>query len=217
LRSKNVDKFNHDPWADDYDADVLNEADPIRAGYEALLSWIAEQVPAQAGYQVADLGAGTGNLTVRLPTTAQIVIVDTSVKMMEIARGKLVDHTVTWIDDDILSWLTGNVTPQDAFVSSYALHHLTSSEKMTALQAMARHLKPGGQITIGDLMFRNAGARDYTLKGYQTSGQTELVTDIEDEFFWDIDADCRVLEDAGLDVEVRQFSDLTWGFVARSA
>ena len=34
--------FNHDGGAHGYDEDVLNEQDPIRAGYEATLEWVAE-------------------------------------------------------------------------------------------------------------------------------------------------------------------------------
>lgn len=47
MRSSHADYFNHDEDAADYDKDVRNERDPIRRGYEEVLSWVTE---------VADVG-----------------------------------------------------------------------------------------------------------------------------------------------------------------
>ena len=216
MKSKHVETFNHDPWAEGYDADVLNEADPIRAGYEALLTWVAQYVPEKEKLRVADLGSGTGNLTVRLPTTARITAVDTSVKMMNIAQTKLVRHSVSYVEEDILAWLTAGNDPFDAFVSTYALHHLTTDEKVTALEAMTARLNPGGSIAIGDLMFASTRDREAILAQFTESGQSELVEDIIDEFFWDLEEDCRLLKAGGGTFTHRRFSTLSHGFVYSS-
>jgi hypothetical protein len=47
MRSKHVDKFNHDQDAPGYDQDILNEAHPIRAGYGELLDWVAAALAIQ--------------------------------------------------------------------------------------------------------------------------------------------------------------------------
>ena len=40
------------------------------------------------------------------------------------------------------------------------------------------------------------------------------VQDISEEFFWDLETDRRSLRDAGFDVEVTRFSELSWGVAA---
>lgn len=42
IRSEHADVYNHNPWAADYDDDVRDEQNPIRAGYDACLTWVAE-------------------------------------------------------------------------------------------------------------------------------------------------------------------------------
>ena len=179
------------------------------------MTWVAGQVPDREGQTIVDLGAGTGNLTGKLPVSASVIAVDTSARMFKIARQKLKGRQVTYIEDDILAFLTGRLEPCDAIVSTYALHHLTSEEKAMALRAMAGQLRPGGSIVIGDLMFQNAAARGAALEHYRSSGQSDLAQDIEDEFFWDLEVDQQTLRDAGFALETRQFSDLSRGLCAR--
>ena len=100
MRSQNVDRFNHDEDAADYDRDVLNESDPIRAGYDALLGWIAAQLP--PGAEVVDLGSGTGNLAARIERPARLVCVDVSEKMTAIAREKLAGLPCEFVRADLL-------------------------------------------------------------------------------------------------------------------
>jgi hypothetical protein len=54
MRSKYADYFNHDADAAGYDQDVQNERDPIRAGYRAVLRWVADKVKPHS--RVPDLG-----------------------------------------------------------------------------------------------------------------------------------------------------------------
>jgi putative AdoMet-dependent methyltransferase len=216
MRSKHVEDFNHDPWAGGYDADVWNEGNPIRTGYESLLAWVAGQVPEGKGVSVVDLGVGTGNLTVLLPDDTRITAVDTSAEMIKLARKKLATRAVTFVQEDILAYVTSNPEPVDAIVSTYALHHLTAAEKKHAMEAMTNKIRTGGCIVIGDLMFESAEGRAEILKAYVAADKKELVTDIEDEFFWNLEIDNKVLTDAGFNIQPRRFSELSWGFVANA-
>ena len=89
IKSQHGDYFNHDDQADGYDADVLDEGNPIRAGYREVLSWVPEISAVAKGESVLDLGCGTGNLSLLLPPFGRLVCVDISEKMLERARQKL--------------------------------------------------------------------------------------------------------------------------------
>ena len=62
MRSRHADRFSHDEEAAGYDRDVLDEADPIRTGYDALLDWVAKSAEPAPESRVLELGSGTGNL-----------------------------------------------------------------------------------------------------------------------------------------------------------
>jgi ubiquinone/menaquinone biosynthesis C-methylase UbiE len=89
MRSQHVDEFNHDPWADNYDRNVRNEADPIRAGYAETLAWTVAQAAITPSDVVVDLGAGTGNTSALIPAAGKVVCVDISPKMTAQAQPKL--------------------------------------------------------------------------------------------------------------------------------
>jgi putative AdoMet-dependent methyltransferase len=214
MRSQYVDEFNHDDWAAGYDKDVQNETNPIRAGYGDLLGWVAKRINESAARTVVDLGSGTGNLISLISEPVAIIAVDTSSKMHEVARAKLLGRSIEYVKDDILAFVTEKLEPCNAITSTYALHHLTPEEKQICLKAMASKLNPGGQIVIGDLMFENEASMNEVVETFVERGQTHIVRDIQDEFFWDIERDCNVLTACGLTVSTEQFSDLSWVFVA---
>jgi putative AdoMet-dependent methyltransferase len=237
-RSEHVDRFNHDEDADEYDSDVQNAADPIRAGYDQLLDWVRNEVSAsqQQGRTVLELGSGTGNLTLRLLAAGgvdRIVCVDVSTRMTELAAAKLAhefedaEASVQFLLCDVLEALDGEKlaesgapTAFDAIVSTYTLHHLTRDEKARLFRAAAARLRTGGQLVVGDLAFESAGERARFLDRCRASGseeQAELALVIEDEFFWILEEDMPALESAGFEVVARRFSDLSWGIAATLA
>ncbi|MDY0404059.1 class I SAM-dependent methyltransferase [Virgibacillus sp. 179-BFC.A HS] len=71
----------------------------------------------------------------------------------------------------------------DAIVSSYALHHLTDSDKLLALAEMDRTLKIDGQICIADLMFANENRRSHVINHFRDTGNHEAIDAIEDEYY----------------------------------
>jgi putative AdoMet-dependent methyltransferase len=213
MRSRFADTFNHDADAPDYDADVADEADPVRAGYSALLSWVARTAGIEATHRVLELGAGTGNLTALLTSAHRIVAVDISREMLGLAQQKVIG-TVTWVHDDLLAFFDTPTTPFERVVSSYAVHHLVAEEKRELFARVRNCLSAGGRAVFGDLMFESAQARDQARRRYRDAGWIEVADAIDEEFFWLIDESVSELERLGFTVTTHRFSDLSWGICA---
>lgn len=214
MKSKFSDVFNHDEIAAGYDADVSNESHPIRAGYDAVLTWVSEKSAHTDGV-ILDLGAGTGNLSLRLKNFKRLVCVDISEKMLAIARRKLAHFdNVEFVQADLLEYFE-DAPVFDAIVSTYTIHHLTEDEKPILIERIYHSLRPGGVAVFGDLMFAHAAARQELIEKYQQEGMLGLVADFEDEFFWFVDQADDSLTTLGFEIEVKQFSDLSWGIAAR--
>ena len=64
-------------------------------------------------------------------------------------------------------------------------------------------------------MFKNEAEKNKIFDNYRQNNFSQLVDEINEEFFWDIDRATRVLERLGFSVEVEQFSTLSWGLIAR--
>ncbi len=215
MRSSNVDRFNHDEDAADYDLDVRNASDPIRAGYEELLRWVVERSAIGEDATVLELGSGTGNLTARLPVARRIVCVDISSAMTQIARAKLLHRSeIEWLRGDLLEIFERPLGRFDRVVSTYALHHLTDAEKSLFFEKIREVLVSGGRAVFGDLAFESAGARAALVERWRSQGETELVETIEDEYFWSLESARSVLEGLGFEVSTRRFSELSWGVLA---
>ena len=216
MRSQHADYFNHDDDAPGYDADVQNEDDPIRAGYAALLAWIAEHAVTQKPDHIVELGTGTGNLTAQLAGYSRLYAVDVSGEMLKLARQKLAeqDADIQYVQMDLLEFYD-SAPAADAVVSAYTIHHLTEAEKVILFDKIYRTLRPGGVAIFGDLMFENAGAQTEILQGYTQSGRAELAEDIQDEFFWNLETCQSALVKLGFVLERRRFSELSWGVLCR--
>jgi putative AdoMet-dependent methyltransferase len=220
-------QFNHDPWAAAYDADVREEANPIRAGYAETLAWTVDRARIGPNSTVLDLGCGTGNTSALIREAAQIVCVDLSENMMQIGRDKLAHlRNVTFVRDDLLAYCAADGPAFDAVISTYAVHHLTDDEKAQLFASVANRLSPGGRAVFGDLMFANAAARAQVRAQYAALSESpsagaadviaEVIEAIDEEFFWLVDRAVADLAATGLVVEeYRQFSELSWGICAR--
>ncbi len=216
IQSQHVDFFNHDPWAAGYDENVRNETDPIRTGYTAVLDWVVEQAQIGAADIVVDLGMGTGNTAQRIAAAKKIIGVDISANMLALAKPKLMHlSNLTFVQADLLAFFNQIDLRFDALVSTYAIHHLTADEKGLLFQQIARNLAPGRRAAFGDLMFANATARDQLTQEYAARGDHAMVTTFSEEFFWLVDDACTQLQQAGFAlIDVKQFSQLSWGICA---
>ena len=213
MTSRHRERFDHDPEASAYDNDVANEAHAIRAGYAALLDWVAERAEVDGAVDVLDLGAGTGNLTARLAAARTLVAVDTSARMLALARPKCGER-VAIVQDDLLGYFA---RPRrfDRVVSTYAIHHLEDDEKRGLFAAIRSTLTSGGIAVFGDLMFESASARDESRRAFAARGEQDVVDAIDEEFFWLLDDAVPALLSCGFRVETRRFSELSWGVCCR--
>ena len=216
MRSVHGPVFNHDDHATDYDADVRNEKDPIRAAYHDVLAWVISEARIDSFSRVLELGSGTGNLSCLLDRSGELVCVDLSERMEAIARSKS-GHLVNrrFIKADILEVFDYERAPFDSVISTYAIHHLTDEEKRLLFAKIFTGLVPGGRAVFGDLMLQNQAEKASKIQEYLTKGDAKTAQAIDEEFFWSIDTARLDLNELGFQVETKRFSDLSWGVVAR--
>jgi len=207
MKSKFAQKFNHDPIASDYDDNVQNEDNPIREGYSSLIKWIKDKT--KQSNILVDLGCGTGTTSGQIESYKKIYCVDISQNMLDIAKGKLRgNENIIFIKNDLLGFFDDfkNDKQIDTIISTYAIHHLTQKEKHILFEKVFDFLPKGGKIIFGDLMFKN--------KEYETemkSKYPDLIEDFDDELYWYIDEESKKLDSIGFNIEIKKFSDLSWG------
>ena len=207
--------FKHDAEAEGYDLDVQNQADPIRTGYDKLLEWVIEQAAITPDSRVLELGSGTGNLSCRIPGCAELVAVDLSDQMEAIARTKLGDLSHRrFIQCDILDAFVHAPGPFDRVISTYTIHHLTELEKYALFSKIRSCLAKNGRAVFGDLMVKDQSTLEAKIREYSAKDDHATVEALKEEFFWLLDPSIEKLEELGFKVEVKGFSDLSYGVLA---
>jgi ArsR family transcriptional regulator len=100
---------------------------------------------------IADLGAGTGQLSATLaPFVRRMIAVDASAQMLAAARARLADATNVDVRHGELESLPITDAEVDAAVMSLVLHYIAEPAK--ALGEAARVLRPGGRLIVVDMM-----------------------------------------------------------------
>lgn len=153
--------MNHqefDLWADGYDKDVgiSDEGNTYPfAGYKKVLGTIFQTIMQTPGAEVLDIGFGTGTLTAKLyGQGCSIYGQDFSEKMLELAAARMpgahlyVGDFTEGLAAPLRNW------KYDFIISTYALHHLTDSQKCVFLSELRGSLKETGRILIEDVAFR---------------------------------------------------------------
>lgn len=107
-----------------------------------------------ADHEVLDLGCGTGTLALMIAEAcpqARVSGVDIDPRILAIARAKANTAGVA------LDLRQGSATAPpfddgsfDRVLTTLMLHHLGTPQKLEALRAVHRLLKPGGELHIGD-------------------------------------------------------------------
>ncbi len=207
MKSKFVQKFNHDPIANGYDTNIQNENNPIRNGYSNLMKWIKSKT--KQSNILVDLGCGTGNTSKQITSYKKIYCVDISQNMLNIAKNKLKNNNnIVFVQNDLLDFFDNfkNNKKVDTIISTYAIHHLTQDEKHILFEKIFNFLPKNGKIIFGDLMFKNKKHENKMKNKYP-----DLVEDFDNEFYWHIDNELKKLELLGFKIKVKRFSDLSWG------
>ena len=191
-------QFNQ--WAPTYDRDVRDESGFPFSGYTQVLERVISLARIEAGTQILELGAGTGNLTRKLVDAGAVVwALDFSSDMLAIATEKVPEAQFGQAD------LQAEYPPPfqqkyDRIVSTYTFHELPLTTKLELLRRLAdSYLAPGGVIVIGDIGFAHAAAREFV---GVASGEAW-----DDEYYWIQDEATTALRAEGMALAWEQVSD----------
>ena len=200
--------FDSYSWTDRYD-DVVQADQDMYARYGDVLDAVAEVACTAAGAQVLDIGAGTGNLSIRcVERGACVTGLDPSWRMLTQAQAKVMakagvkasDVQFVPADDPFLH-LPFNDNSFDAVVSTYAFHHVAHNRQPKAVREMMRVLRPGGTLALGDVAFRDAAAEEAARRQFDW---------LDEEFYLHIDELTAALSAIGAALETRQMTSTTW-------
>ncbi|USK44874.1 class I SAM-dependent DNA methyltransferase [Cytobacillus oceanisediminis] len=199
-----VDFFDH--WADSYDQAVTGkdlEYQEVFLNYEHILNEVADLVNGN----VVEFGTGTGNLTQRLlEKGCSVVGVEPSAAMRKIASNKM-PH-LTLLDGDFLNFQL--IGPIDAFVSSYAFHHLEDSEKANAITKYSALLSTGGKVVFADTVFGSEDEKQTFIKEAKNKHFLSLAQDLETEYYTTIPILESMFQSNGFSVRFKQLNRFVW-------
>lgn len=207
-------RWDFDRWANRYDETIkraCKKDDWMYRNYEKVLNQVVEfsqDTLDKTKTVVVDIGVGTGNLAQKFVDKVKYLIgVDPSSEMLKIAKKKLPE-----IDVKEGSFLELPIADNsaDLVISSYAFHHLTKEEKLKGLKEMCRILKNRGKIIIADLMFANQEAEKRIKEQLITDGKSEIVEEIEEEYYGYIDTLTKKLRELGFSTQEKQITDFVW-------
>ncbi|PTQ55871.1 MAG: SAM-dependent methyltransferase YrrT [Candidatus Carbobacillus altaicus] len=212
-------RFNalFDHWAKTYDL-VVSGADveyaEVFAGYDQILERVVRDIGLPSGALVVEIGLGTGNLTKKLKARGYRVIgVEPSQAMREEARRKIEGVDIrdgSFLHLPLDSNLDSKEWQIDAFVSTYAFHHLTDEEKEFALQKMVTRLVPKGKIVFADTLFVDETARQSMIEEARRRGFSRLERDLTEEFYPLLPNLKKMLERVGLEMKFEQLNRYVW-------
>lgn len=144
--------------AKNWDNHVVHAESIARGGgFQALRDRILELAAPLGSETAADIGAGTGLLTLPLAErVSKVWAIDISPSMCEYLRTKAASAGLRNVEVASASAVSLPLIDAslDLVVSNYCFHHLTDSDKQHALNEIFRVLRPGGRLVFGDMMFR---------------------------------------------------------------
>jgi ubiquinone/menaquinone biosynthesis C-methylase UbiE len=140
-------EFYADPrLAEAYDAGMGAEADAM---HDTPFYLALAREAAARGQAVLELACGTGRVTLPIAREGiEVVGLDNAAAMLDVARRKAAaeDLDVTWVEADMRDFDLGRrfglvIIPYRSF-----LHLLTDADQAACLDAVYRHLLPGGRF-----------------------------------------------------------------------
>lgn len=133
-------------------ASTAGQWDKVREElFGAGTEWFALAGLLDPSWTVADLGAGTGQLTAALaPLVHRVVAVDESAAMIKAARQRLQGTQNVELRQGTLESLPIEPASLDLAIAALVLHYLP--EPARAIDEACRALKPGGRLIVVDMM-----------------------------------------------------------------
>jgi ubiquinone/menaquinone biosynthesis C-methylase UbiE len=151
------------PAAFDAGAPAYDRLVGANPGYHAHLRLSARRMRlpgSGAGLQVLDAGCGTGASTAALLAVvpdAEIIAVDASQRMLEVARAKPWPKTVRFVHSRIEDVADHGIDgPFDGIMAAYLLRNLTDPDAQ--LRAFRQLLRPGGTLAVHEYSVRDSRA-----------------------------------------------------------
>ncbi|KKK38245.1 SAM-dependent methyltransferase [Mesobacillus campisalis] len=196
-----------DEWASTYDhtvgGDDLEYREVFR-GYPSIL----KEVSRRSYGHVMEFGTGTGNLTdFLLEAGYEVTAIEPSKAMREVANKKL-KGKINILDGDFLDF--PNSLSIDTIASTYAFHHLTDTEKETAIGKYQNILKAGGKIVFADTMFETKEEHDQAIKEAKLKGYMNLAKDLQTEYYTTIPILREILEKHHFSVRFTRLNSFVW-------
>lgn len=136
-----------------------------------------------------DLGVGTGFFTKkfleRFPN-AHVIALDGAASMIECARSRL-ENLAASVDFVVADFRNLDETIPDGALfdvvfSSFALHHLTVTEKLEMLKVVLKHLKPGGLFLNADCIVAETSEMEKRFQELRVEGIVERAKDCDERF-----------------------------------
>ena len=150
----------YDLWASIYDTDgnFLQAMDTIEM--KTLFPRMLSEINSSRPWRIVDLGCGTGRNTTALLTLpdTEVVAIDASPKMLDVAKSRL-KHSKRLLEDDRklhfevfdlikFSELPASARDADAVVSTLVIEHIPAD---TFFSHVSKMLKPGGVLLITNM------------------------------------------------------------------
>ena len=157
--------------------------------------------PREQALKVLDLGVGTGAFTLRFLekySNSRVVAIDGSSSMLELARARLREyaHRVEYLVSDFRAIPATILEPEafDVVISSYALHHLSASEKLSLLRSVVPAIRPGGWMLNADIMVADSPDSEQRIQDLRVQAVTQRAP-VDDERFCSPAATKKYLEE----------------------